>query len=109
MDAESNSVRPREYVVGWAKRGPSGVIGTNKPDAGETVRALLVDYMDREAEAKEAFKPEAVEALLKTKNIAWVSFADWKILDDAEIEAGLTKGKPREKFTTIDAMLRRIK
>ena len=109
MDAESNSVRPREYVVGWAKRGPSGVIGTNKPDAGETVRALLVDYMDREAEANEAFKPEAVEALLKTKNIAWVSFADWKILDDAEIEAGSSKGKPREKFTKIDAMMRRIK
>ncbi len=47
--------------------GPSGVIGTNKPDAGETVRALLVDYKDRKAEATEAPKPEAVEALLKIK------------------------------------------
>ena len=109
LNPQNQSVQPREYVVGWAKRGPTGVIGTNKPDAGETVRALLIDYIDRKAEVTEACKPEAIEGWLKSKNIDWISFADWKKIDNLEIEAGNTKGKPREKFTTIEAMLRKIK
>ncbi len=109
MDPQTRSELPREYVVGWAKRGPSGVIGTNKPDAGETARALLQDYVNRKAEADERCQPEAVENWLKSKNIRWVSFTDWKKIDEAEIEAGNPKGKPREKFTTIEAMLRATK
>ena len=109
IDAETETVHPREYVVGWAKRGPTGVIGTNKPDAIETVRLLLKDYQDQKAEFSDPLKPEAVEVWLKSKNIAFVTFEGWKRLDQFEIEEGAKKGKPRQKITTIEEMLEIIK
>lgn len=94
---------PRLYVAGWIKRGPSGVIGTNKPDSVETVNALLADV--------EALTPCAIRdsaallALLTERRVQVVNYDDWRKIDQAEIAAGAPKGKPREKFVTVSSML----
>lgn len=87
------------YVAGWARRGPTGVIGTNKPD-GQNVAALLLE--DIPAGSKPG--SSAFEVLLKTRNIRWLDFLDWKKIDDAEV-ANANPGAPREKFVTAAEML----
>ncbi len=94
---------PRLYAAGWIKRGPSGVIGTNKPDSYETVQALLEDVPTLEPCAQP--DSDRVRDLLNSRNIRIVTFDDWHQIDAAEIERGKSKGKPREKFTTIEDML----
>lgn len=91
------------YCAGWIKRGPSGIIGTNKPDAEETVKNLLEDLPN----IKPCSKPSTEElvAWLKDKEVRVVSFDDWKKIDAAEIERGEAAGKPREKFVTVQGML----
>ena len=94
---------PGLYVAGWIKRGPSGIIGTNKPDSFETVKSLLADMpaLARCAEPSH----DALLALLKSRNVRVVTYEDWRLIDAAEIERGSVVGKPREKFTSIDEML----
>ena len=70
---------PGEYVAGWIKRGPTGVIGTNKADAAETVRALLADLAGRAAE-----RP-SIEALLESRGVRVVTYDDWLGIDAGEI------------------------
>jgi len=94
---------PRLYVAGWIKRGPSGVIGTNKQDAIATVNAMLEDA--RAGLPAIASTPDALPALLRQRGVRPVSFADWKRLDELEVANGKAKGKPREKFTSVEAML----
>ncbi|MFQ5511909.1 MAG: FAD-dependent oxidoreductase [Candidatus Krumholzibacteriia bacterium] len=91
------------YTTGWIKRGPSGVIGTNKPDGIETVKSLLADL----GELVPCAKPDrgAVLSLLAGKDVNVVGYGDWQRIDAAEIERGRARGKPREKFVTIDAMI----
>ena len=96
---------PRVYVGGWIKRGPSGVIGTNKPDAIETVTCMLEDMSGLQVPADLRTDPDAIPALLAEKGVRFVSFADWKRLDTLEVEKGKPLGKPREKFTSVEAML----
>jgi len=91
------------YTAGWIKRGPSGVIGTNKPDSEETVKHLLED-VGRLAPC-ETPDTQAVLELLKQRNIRVITFEDWKKIDAAEIEAGQKVGKPREKFVYSEKML----
>ena len=105
IDNQTEKIHPREYVVGWMKRGPSGVIGTNKPDAVETVRLLLEDYKSQYAEPSEFSTPEAIGGWLHSKEIAFVTFDDWQILDRYEMDSGSKKGKPREKITLVAEML----
>ena len=97
------SVVPGMYAVGWIKRGPSGVIGTNKPDSQATVQMLLED-MDALAPC-ETPDSEALNSLLKERGIRVVTFEDWTKIDQAEIARGANAGKPREKFTRIEEML----
>jgi ferredoxin--NADP+ reductase len=96
---------PRIYVAGWIKRGPSGVIGTNKPDAIETVERMLEDVAALQAPADLRTDPEDVPALLAGKGVRFVSFVDWKRLDALEVQKGQPLGKPREKFTSVEGML----
>jgi ferredoxin--NADP+ reductase len=102
-----NEVVLGEYVVGWIKRGPSGVIGTNKPDAVETVEMLLED-----TRAGKLLNPSAgragLEALLKERGIAYVTYGDWQLLDEIEQERGEALGRPRLKFSRVEAMLSAI-
>lgn len=93
---------PGLYAVGWIKRGPSGVIGTNKPDAAETVKHVLDD-----ASSGAGSKPPrgAVLELLASRNVRVVSYPQWRAIDAAEVARGAAVGKPREKFVDVDEML----
>lgn len=97
-----------EYAVGWIKRGPSGIIGTNKPDAQETVDALLADLAAGKTLTPASTTPEAIPALLAARGIDYVTFADWLKLDELEQARGLAENRPRVKFTRIDEMLQAI-
>jgi ferredoxin/flavodoxin---NADP+ reductase len=94
---------PGYYVAGWIKRGPSGVIGTNKPDGAETAASLLADVPVLTPSPEPSVEP--VVALLRSRGVRPVSFDDWHVIDRAEQERGKAKGKPREKFTRIEEML----
>ncbi len=87
------------YCVGWIKRGPSGVIGSNKPDGDRAAELILESFPRDDKPGRSAF-----EALLAEKNIRAVSFADWQKIDAAEI-ANAGPGAPRRKFTRIADML----
>jgi NADPH-dependent glutamate synthase beta subunit-like oxidoreductase len=74
----------REYVAGWIKRGPTGVVGTNKSDAAETVRALLADLGD----LTHARPEQRIESLLEARGVPAVTYADWLNLDAKSLERG---------------------
>lgn len=94
---------PRLYVTGWIKRGPSGVIGTNRADSVATIEALLVDSPSFHAPSRSGYAGLADQ--LKLTNIRSVSFEDWLRIDAEEVASGRTRGKPREKFTRTEDML----
>jgi ferredoxin--NADP+ reductase len=99
-------VQPGEYAVGWIKRGPSGVIGTNKKDAQETVDALLEDLAaDRHLQPSEP-DPEAIERLLAERVPALVTYEGWSEIDRHEQSLGEPHGRPRVKLTRIEQLLR---
>lgn len=91
------------YTAGWIKRGPTGIIGTNKPDSDETVHSLLKDLPH--LIPAEIPNTQAVIDFLKQKGVRVVNFQDWKKIDAAEIARGKAIGKPREKFATVAEML----
>ncbi len=101
---DGNKVVPNKYVAGWIKRGPTGVIGTNRADSIATVKAMLEDVDGINPDTKKLGGDRAIE-LLRERGVRHVSFADWKKIDQSEIERGARKGKPREKFTRVDEML----
>jgi len=99
-------LQPGEYAVGWIKRGPSGVIGTNKKDAQETVDALLADLA-----ADEHLHPgnpdgESIERLLRERVDALVTYEGWSSIDRHEQALGEPHGRPRVKLTRLDELLR---
>jgi ferredoxin/flavodoxin---NADP+ reductase len=103
---ERGGVQPGEYAVGWIKRGPSGVIGTNKKDAQETVDALLEDLAaDNHLDPAEP-DPEAIERLLAERVPALVTYEGWSEIDRHEQARGEPHGRPRVKLTRIDELLR---
>jgi ferredoxin--NADP+ reductase len=93
---------PGLFVAGWAKRGPSGVIGTNKPDAAETVRTVLAAHTAGSLPVPAA--PD-IEALLEERGVQVVHYDQWKLLDALEIQAGEAEGRPRVKFADVRSML----
>ncbi len=94
-----------EYVVGWIKRGPSGVIGTNKPDAVESADRLLEDAAAGRLVAPPAPGRDGIAPLLARRGIRVVTWADWQRLDQMEQHRGKAQGRPRLKFTSIQEML----
>jgi ferredoxin--NADP+ reductase len=102
----ANAVVPGEYVVGWAKRGPSGLVGTNRGDSIATVQAMLVDLTESKASERSVDPSlEAIPRLLVAKGVKSVDFAQWKTLDKIERARGVEHGKVREKFTRVEDML----
>jgi ferredoxin/flavodoxin---NADP+ reductase len=102
LDAAGAPV-PGLYCAGWIKRGPSGVIGTNKKDATETVELLLEDA--REGRLPRAATTAAdVDALLVAREVAVVTDEGWQAIDLAERSAGEPLGRPRVKLTTWEAL-----
>jgi ferredoxin--NADP+ reductase len=97
---------PGEYVVGWIKRGPRGIIGTNKPDAQETARALLEDLAAGRLAKAEVPGRHVLERLLAERRQDLVSFEDWQLIDLLERERGAEAGeRPRLKFSRVEEML----
>lgn len=94
-----------EYVVGWIKRGPSGIIGTNKPDSVETVNMLLEDLQAGALNMPNMPERAALEALLVERQPEYVSFSGWQAIDAAETARGAEQGRPRVKFSRVEEML----
>ncbi len=96
-----------EYVVGWAKRGPSGLIGTNRADSVATVKGMLEDALAGKFgwTVPPVHPPASMEQFLRERRRRFVSFPEWKKLDQIEIEEGKRKGKTREKFSRVSDML----
>ena len=91
------------YATGWIKRGPTGIIGTNRADSVATVKALIEDLPTLPIVEKSG--ADALRSLLAQRGRRYVSYADWLKIDAAEVTRGAAKGKPREKFTRIEEML----
>jgi ferredoxin--NADP+ reductase len=99
---QGGRVEPGLYAAGWIKRGPSGVIGTNKKDATETVELLLEDaragLLSRRDDAP-------LEQLLEERGVEAVMYAGWEAIDRAEKAAGEPHGRPRIKLCSWDGLL----
>ena len=93
-------ILPGLYCVGWAKRGPSGTIGTNRPDGYAVADLIAADIGEGAGKAGRA----ALDALLASRNVDVVTFRDWQRIEVAEI-ARARDGSPREKFTRVTEML----
>ena len=93
------------YASGWIKRGPTGVIGTNKPDALQTVKCMVADVADGKVLQPSGATPEAAAQLVRERQPAFFSYADWLHLNKVEMSKGKEIGAPRVKFTRVDEML----
>jgi ferredoxin/flavodoxin---NADP+ reductase len=105
LDPESKNPLPGEYTAGWIKRGPTGVIGTNKPDAAETATAMLEDAAAGLTLTPAEPRPAAIERFVSQRQPHYVDWGDWLHLNHLEIERGRKRGSPRLKFTRVDEML----
>jgi ferredoxin/flavodoxin---NADP+ reductase len=94
---------PGLYASGWIKRGPTGIIGTNRADSLATLESLLADVDSLDTGPKPG--AEGVPALMSARGLRPVTFEDWLVIDRAEVQRGAAKGKPREKFTRREEML----
>jgi ferredoxin--NADP+ reductase len=105
LDSNGAGHRTGHYAAGWIKRGPSGVIGTNKKCAQETVNALIEDVESATVGEPQAPEPGAVEELLRERGVDFVSFPGWQAIDAAETARGEPQGRPRVKLIRIEEML----
>ena len=88
------------YVTGWIKRGPTGVIGTNRSDSIETVTTCFNNL-----DSAHCQDPTDIVERLTQKNVRFFSYDDWLVLDAYEQSVGKKAGKPREKLTSLNQML----
>jgi ferredoxin--NADP+ reductase len=86
-----------EYVAGWLKRGPTGVIGTNKADARETVQTMLGDLHSGRLRRATGDRP-ALDDVLAARDLCAVPFAGWEAIDRAERALGTSEGRARSKI-----------
>jgi ferredoxin--NADP+ reductase len=93
------------YCAGWIKRGPTGIIGTNKKDANETVQLLLADVHAGQLAHSEHVTVEAVDSLLDERGVRRVVYAGWLSIDGVERSRGEPLGRPRVKLVTWDELL----
>jgi ferredoxin--NADP+ reductase len=105
VDAETREPLPGQYASGWIKRGPSGVIGTNKPCSVETVNCMLEDLASGRTLEPEDPSGASVERLVGERQPDFLCYADWRRLDEIETARGREANRPRVKFTTVDEML----
>ncbi len=105
LDPDTKQPVLGEYAAGWIKRGPTGVIGTNKPDAAETVQCMFEDLA--QGAVLQPSRPDAAsaEALVRQRRPNYVSYQDWLRLNELEVARGRAQGRPRVKFTRVDEIL----
>jgi len=94
-------ILPGLYCVGWARRGPTGTIGTNRPDGYMVIDQVAADIADGSGKPGRA----ALDALMEKRGVQIVKFSDWKKIEEAEV-ARARQGSPREKFVRIEDMIR---
>ena len=104
LDSDGNHVA-QSYCAGWIKRGPTGIIGTNKKDATETVTQLLEDVDAGRIAHREEVTADAVEALLAERDVRAVMYPGWTSIDELERATGEKLGRPRVKLRTWDELL----
>ena len=92
---------PGLYTAGWIKRGPNGVIGTNKADAMETVATLLADDLPTPSDPR----PKAIEHLLHRRGVDTIDFEQWRRIDRLELTLGKEQGRPRVKLVSRSDLL----
>lgn len=103
VDAASRSVTANEYVVGWARSGPQGLIGSHKVASAHVVEHMMADGIG--LEARELPDREAIDTLLRGRGVQIVTFDDWKLLDEVEVARGERRSSPRDKIVDVKAML----
>lgn len=96
---EDGKIQDRLWAVGWAKRGPSGVIATNRKDSGEVAHMLLEELEDGDRKGG-----EGLDHLLKERGARPVLYEDWERIDEAE-QANAPEGAPRRKLTSLEDLL----
>ncbi|KHK92025.1 FAD-dependent oxidoreductase [Novosphingobium malaysiense] len=97
---EDGRIAPGLYCVGWARRGPTGTIGTNRPDGFAVIEKIAEDIGDG---AGKAGRP-GFDALAEKRGVEYVKFTDWQKIDKAEV-ANARQGSPREKFVAVEHMI----
>ncbi len=105
VDLQTGEPMVGVYVSGWIKRGPTGVIGTNKPDARETVKAMLEDVEQGIVLQPGLPEPEDAVKFIRARQPDLVTFEDWQRLNALEVSRGKPQGRPRVRFTSVDEML----
>jgi len=103
VDASSRAVIANEYVVGWARSGPQGLIGEHKRASAHVVGHMISDGAGLEARALP--DRDAIVRLLRGRGVQPFSFNDWKQLDDVEVARGARRGAPRDKIVDVESML----
>ncbi len=103
VDPASRAVIANEYVVGWARSGPQGLIGEHKRASAQVVAHMMADAATSVARALP--DRDAIVALLRGRGAQLISFNDWKQLDDVEVSRGARRGAPRDKIVDVEAML----
>ena len=102
---DEGRILPGLYCVGWARRGPSGTIGTNKPDGFGIVEKIAADIADGTLGTAARKGRKDFDAFAAEEGLDLVTFRDWKKIEEAETKAA-REGAPREKFVDIEAMIR---
>jgi ferredoxin/flavodoxin---NADP+ reductase len=108
IDLLDGQPRPGEYAAGWIKRGPTGIIGTNKPDAQETVDMLMED-LRADRLRRDVLPARVFSRFVRERQAEVVSYADWQYLDQRETAKGGELGRPRLKFARVENMLRALR
>ena len=102
---DEGRILPGLYCVGWARRGPSGTIGTNRPDGYSVVELIAEDIAAGALGPARKRGRAGFDALAEERSLDVVTFRDWKKIEEAE-EKAAREGAPREKFVDIEAMIR---
>ena len=105
IDPDTKQPLAGEYTAGWIKRGPTGVIGTNKPDAAETVECMFEDLARGAVLQPSQPSAAAAETLVRQRKPTFFSWADWLRLNEIEVSRGRAQGRPRVKFVRVEEML----
>jgi len=109
LDSETAEHVQGIYSTGWIKRGPTGVIGTNKLDSAETVYCIAEDIELGNLLSPEAPDPDQILELVSERQPDYFTYEDWLCVNELEISRGEKEGRPRIKYTSIEEMLDAVK
>lgn len=108
LNPETQEFLTGMYTCGWIKRGPTGVIGTNKEDSVESINCLIEDVKSGKMLKPSDPSKVRIEELVRSRQPDVFTFVDWKQIDNMEIDKGSLVGRPRVKFTSTSSMLKAL-